>query len=99
VLHLVREMHAAGKLVAAICAAPVVLRAAGLLAGRRVTAHPSRVAELAAESVCTGARVEWDAPLLTSQGPGTALEFGLALLERLGLAGQARALRAAMIVN
>ena len=72
---------AAGKSVAAICAAPTVLADAGLLAGRRFTAHSSVHAELPA---ALGAeRVVEDGPVVTSRGAGTAIEFGLTLARRL----------------
>ena len=42
VIHLVKKMHEAGKLVAAICAAPIVLAKAGLVRDRNVTAYPAQ---------------------------------------------------------
>lgn len=42
VIHLVKKMHAAGKLVAAICAAPIVLAKAGLVKDKNVTAYPAQ---------------------------------------------------------
>lgn len=71
----------AGKLTAAICAAPLVLNDAGLLTGKRYTAHFSATDELPAIDA-TQAVVE-DGPLLTSRGAGTATAFGLAILTRL----------------
>lgn len=71
----------AGKPVAAICAAPTILGDAGLLAGKRFTAHFSVQEELPA---ALGAeRVVEDGLLTTSRGAGTALDFGLALVRRL----------------
>lgn len=78
---LVVRYHDAGKLVAAICAAPTVLHDAGLLAGRRYTAHPSVAEELTA--ILASERVVRDGNLLTSRGAGTALDFGLALVSAL----------------
>jgi 4-methyl-5(b-hydroxyethyl)-thiazole monophosphate biosynthesis len=78
---LAREFVAAGKPVAAICAAPAVLADAGLLEGRRFTAHfsvhPELPGALAAE------RVVEDGLLVTSRGAGTALDIGLALVRHL----------------
>jgi 4-methyl-5(b-hydroxyethyl)-thiazole monophosphate biosynthesis len=71
----------AGKTVAAICAGPLVLSDAGLLAGRRFTAHSSVCGEL--PEAQTGERVVEDGVIVTSRGAGTALEFGLALVDRL----------------
>ncbi len=77
----VARHHAAGKLLAAICAAPTVLHDAGLLAGRRYTAHPSVASELTA--ILADERVVRDGNILTSRGAGTALDFGLALVAAL----------------
>lgn len=78
--------HAAGKPVAAICAAPLILRDAGLLENRRFTAHFSVHGDLPG---VVDERVVEDGLVLTSRGPGTAVDFGLALVRR--LAGEAMA--------
>jgi protein deglycase len=78
---LARTYADAGKPVAAICAAPTILADAGLLAGRRFTAHFSVHGEL--PGVLADERVVEDGLLVTSRGAGTAVEFGLALVERL----------------
>lgn len=98
VLSLVRAMQAAGKLVAAICAAPIALEAAGVLAGRRVTCYPGVEGDLksAAEVVAEPAVI--DGLLVTGRGPGAALEFGFALGTALGKAEQVAQLRVAMCV-
>ena len=67
---------------AAICAAPTVLAAFGLLHGRTVTSHPS-VRDRLGDVIYTDERVVVDGRLVTSQGPGTAMEFALALVEYL----------------
>ena len=76
----------AGKPVAAICAAPLVLLDAGLLAGRRFTAYHSVRGELGGG---LDERVVVDGDLITSRGAGTAMDFALVLVAR--LAGQAMA--------
>lgn len=73
--------HAANRWLAAICAAPTVLNDAGLLAGRRYTAHFSVAVELPA--ILSGERTVADGPILTSRGAGTAIDFGLLLVEKL----------------
>lgn len=78
---LARDFAAAGKPVAAICAAPTVLADAGLLAGRRYTAHSSVADEL--PDALFAERVVIDGGLITGRGAGVAVEFGLALVERL----------------
>ncbi len=70
-----------GRWLAAICAAPTVLHDAGLLSGRRYTAHFSVANELPA--ILTADRVVTDGRIITSRGAGTALDFGLSLVEKL----------------
>jgi 4-methyl-5(b-hydroxyethyl)-thiazole monophosphate biosynthesis len=83
------ERHAAaGKLLAAICAAPTVLNASGLLEGRRYTAHFSAAGEL--PRILADQRVVVDGNILTSRGAGTALDFGLLLVEKLVSAEKSR---------
>lgn len=77
---LARGFDRAGKTVAAICAAPLVLKDAGLLENRSFTAHSAVHDELPGVS---SARLVADGNLITSRGAGTALDFGLALVGRL----------------
>ncbi len=76
---LAQEFAQAGKPVAAICAAPLVLAGAGLLAGRKFTAHFSTQAEL--PQALAAEKVVQDGLFITSRGAGTAVEFGLALVK------------------
>lgn len=80
--------HAADKWLAAICAAPTVLHDAGLLAGKRYTAHFSVANELTA--ILAEERVVADGRILTSRGAGTAVDFGLFLIEKLFSAERSR---------
>ena len=100
VLALVREHHEAGKKVAAICAAPIALGAAGVLRGRTATSYPGfgdqlEGATLSEERVVCDA----EAAITTSRGPGTALEFALSLVEQLVDADAAKSLGDAMLVT
>ncbi|MDD3180105.1 MAG: DJ-1/PfpI family protein [Opitutaceae bacterium] len=70
--------HQAGRWLAAICAAPTVLYDAGLLEGRRYTAHFSVANELG--SILANERIVTDGKITTSRGAGTAVEFGLHLI-------------------
>jgi 4-methyl-5(b-hydroxyethyl)-thiazole monophosphate biosynthesis len=74
----VRRHHAAGRWLAAICAAPTVLNDCGLLTGRRYTAHFSVAAELTA--IRSDEKVVTDGNITTSRGAGTAMDFGLHLV-------------------
>lgn len=85
VLKLVRQMNEAGKYVAAICAAPSVLAEAGLLKGKRATCYPTCLDAYPDVHLQTSAVAE-DGKIITSRGPGTAMDFALTLLEH--LAGQ-----------
>jgi 4-methyl-5(b-hydroxyethyl)-thiazole monophosphate biosynthesis len=78
---LVKRQHAAGRWLAAICAAPTVLNDCGLLAGHRYTAHFSVAAELPA--ILSAEKVVTDGKITTSRGAGTGVEFGLHLVSLL----------------
>lgn len=88
VLSMVRQMDREGKYVAAICCAPSVLLKAGILQGRRATVSPSGKAKVAACARYSEDRVVMDGKLITSQSPGTAMEFALKLVKV--LAGEER---------
>lgn len=87
VLALVRHQHISNGWIAAICAAPTVLHDAGLLEGRRYTAHFSVAGEL--PHILSEEAVVIDGHILTSRGAGTALQFGLCVIEKLFSAGKA----------
>lgn len=81
---LLRRHAEAGAYTAAICAAPIALAQAGLLDGRRATSYPGFIdrtpppgARYVAEAVVV------DGAVVTSRGPGTALDFALTLVELL----------------
>ena len=81
---LVKSMAAADKYVGAICAAPKVLASAGLLHGRRATSFPGVLDALElADTTLTTNTVETDGKIVTSRGPGTAMDFALDLIEKL----------------
>ena len=83
VLDLLRRQEREGLPIGAICAAPIVLVAAGVGQGRALTSHPAVKEKVAALGTYREERVVKDGPLITSRGPGTALEFALALVEEL----------------
>ena len=95
---LLRAQVAAGRLVAAICAAPIALHAHGVFAGSRMTCHPSVNDVVAAHGRLVESPVVVDGQLLTSQGPGTAFLFALALVERLRGAETAAKVRGPMML-
>ena len=80
VLALLRSFAAAGKLTAAICAAPTVLAKAGLLDGKKAVCYPGMEEQL------TGAKVSFDpvavdGTVITSRGLGTAIPFALSIVQ------------------
>ena len=82
--HLLKKMAASEKFTAAICAAPKVLASAGLLAGKRATAFPGTLEKLQlADTQLEATAVVQDGKVITSRGPGTAMDFALALIENL----------------
>jgi 4-methyl-5(b-hydroxyethyl)-thiazole monophosphate biosynthesis len=81
VIERIQEQAASGRIVAAICAAPTVLLDAGLLEGRRYTAHFGVASEL--PEIMEDAPVVVDDNIVTSRGAGTATDFGLTLVELL----------------
>lgn len=80
VTRLLKGMQEADRYVAAICAGPTVLASNGMIAGRRLTSHPS-VKDQLDGAFYEERRVVTDGKLITSRGPGTAMEFALALVE------------------
>lgn len=82
VLSMVQKSRQQGKFIAAICAAPSVLAAAGILDNIKITCFPGT------ETECPGAialpgPVVIDGAIITSKGMGTAIPFGLVLVEAL----------------
>lgn len=85
---LLRRMASTGKYTAAICAAPVALAQAGLLDGRRITSYPGFLDKTTPPGAAYLTEpVVVDGKVVTSRGPGTAMDFALALVEL--LAGKA----------
>jgi 4-methyl-5(b-hydroxyethyl)-thiazole monophosphate biosynthesis len=81
---LVKQMAADKKFTVAICAAPKVLATAGLLDGKHATSFPGILEKLQLDNTTleTDAVVQ-DGKVITSRGPGTAIDFSLALIENL----------------
>ena len=80
----VKQMASDDKFTAAICAAPKVLATAGVLDGKHATSFPGTLEKLQLNNTTleTHAVVQ-DGKVITSRGPGTAMDFALALIENL----------------
>lgn len=76
------KMANSEKFTAAICAAPKVLASAGLLKGKKATAYPG-ILESDSDTEITGEAVVTAGKVITSRGPGTAMDFALTLIEQL----------------
>ena len=84
-----------GKLIGAICAAPAVLSKAGILKEKRATIYPGMEREL---DLPRGDRVVIDGNIITSQAPGTAMEFSLAIVKKLVSPAKAEELKKTLVV-
>lgn len=83
VKHLLEEQQKSGRFIGAICAAPTALLSHKICTGKMLTSHPSVKNQLSDAYKYSEDRVVQDGTLITSRGPGTAFEFGLALVEAL----------------
>jgi len=77
---LLKEQEKGGRLVAAICAAPIALHKHEVFVGKSLTSYPSKKDVFAdGKYNYKEDRVVIDGNLITSRGPGTSLEFSLAI--------------------
>ena len=97
VKELIKSFSRKGKLVGAICAAPIVLAGAGVLQGKHATSYPT-YKDKVGDVVYEEKFVVVDGNVLTSRGPGTALYFGLAIVERLAGKEKAQQIKEAMLI-
>jgi 4-methyl-5(b-hydroxyethyl)-thiazole monophosphate biosynthesis len=77
---IVRLLADNGKMIAAICAGPLVLAKLGILDDKRATIYPGLEKNLDRPR---GDRVVIDGNIITSQGPGTAIDFSLSIVQYL----------------
>ena len=79
---LLNEFATNNKIIGAICAAPIVLATSGLLNRKKVTCFPSYINRMDG-GLYEDTPVVSDGNIITSQGPGTSILFGLAIVSRL----------------
>ncbi len=100
VAELIKKVHAQKRIVGAICAAPALAVApTGILNGRTATCYPGFEKDFLKEIKFSENRVVMDENIITSRGPGSALEFSLKLVEQLVGKEKAQSLKEAMIVK
>ena len=81
---LLKKMADNNKYIAAICAAPKVLASCGLLDGKQATSYPGVLEKLKLNSTSLSQQpVVQDGNIITSRGPGTAMDFTLHLIDLL----------------
>jgi 4-methyl-5(b-hydroxyethyl)-thiazole monophosphate biosynthesis len=79
ILKFIREQYDKEKLIAAICAAPILLHDAGILEKHQYTCHFSMVSEM--KNARLHEAVVRDGPIITACGPAAGINFGLAIIE------------------
>ena len=87
-----------GGYIAAICAAPIALAHFGFIKGRKATSYPGFSEQMPGADYRED-RIVCDGNVLTSRGPGTAMEFGLMIAELLDCREKADELRKQMLVK
>jgi len=96
------QFHKEGKWNAAICAAPMVFGALGILNGIPATIYPGMEDKLIGAEVCgkeTRFTVNYQHKIVTAKGPGVALEFALELLELLKDKETAESVKQGMLIR
>lgn len=87
-LSLAKKFYEAGKLTAAICAAPAILANAGILKGKTATCHEGQSEILIKKDVnYTGNPVEKEGNIITASGPGAARDFGKKIAKTISESG------------
>ena len=97
IIELVQEFKS-NKIVGAMCAAPFVLKKAGVL-GNNYTCYPGAKDEINHVGYRDDVKVVTDGNVMTSQGPGTAVCFGLAIVERLVGTASMQAVKDGMLLD
>lgn len=98
VLNLIRDYNKKDKLIAAICAAPIVLSEAGLTEGKAITSYPGFEEQLG-NCLYKEDLVVRDGNIITSRGPATAMLFAYEILNYFGYKKEAENLYEGMLVK
>ncbi len=92
VIDIVKKMNGGNKLIAAICAGPIVLEKAGVISGKKVTSYPGFDKELLSANY-TEEKVIKDGNIITSRGPALAVDFAIEIVGYLLCDKRAEALK------
>lgn len=98
VIDLVSRMDQGGKMIAAICAAPIVLAKAGIIDGRKMTSYPGFRKDLVG-SIYKEDIVVRDRNMITSRGPATAVYIALEIIQYLQGDEKLRELKKAILLD
>ncbi|MEY7998844.1 DJ-1 family glyoxalase III [Clostridium sp. Mt-5] len=98
VISLVKKFNDENKIVAAICAGPIVLKKAGIIEGKKVTCYPGFEADLEPVNYSREIVVQ-DGNIITSRGPATAIYFAFEILENLTDKNTVENLKKDMLLN
>lgn len=98
VIDMVKEFNDGGKLVAAICAGPIVLERAGIIKGKKVTSYPGFEGDLK-ESEYSDDLVVQDGNIITARGPAVAVYFALKIVENLVGEGKKEGLKEDILLD
>ncbi len=100
VKNIIKDMYKKGKIIAAICASPVlVLAPTGILKGRTATCYAGMEKEFPPDVKFRDEKVVVDGNIVTSKGPGTAALFALKLVELLKGKDKEESLKSKMIMG
>lgn len=98
IIEFYQTMYNSGKLVAAICAAPIVLSAAGITDDKEVTSYPGFDKEINCKTYNSEKAVVVDKNVITAQGPAVAILFGYEIVNYLLQDNTAEDVKQAMLV-
>lgn len=98
VVKAVSDFYNEDKIVAAICAAPIVLEKANILKDKKVTSYPSEKDNIKPLEYLEEIVVE-DGNLVTSRGPATTIYFALKLVEKIASKEKAEGLKKGMMLS
>lgn len=99
VIDIIKKYNSENKLVAAICAAPIVLEKAKVIDGKNVTSYPGSIDANSSKYNYKEESVVVDGNIITSRGPSTAMLFAYEILNYLGYSKISEELKSGMLYN